>query len=43
MNYTLFSYALFTQTSDQYYRWFIKITFSFPLDIIHYHTKYQRK
>ena len=33
MNYTLFSYVLFLQASDKFYRWFIKITFSFPLDI----------
>ena len=33
MNYTLFSYVLFLQASDQFYHWFIKITFSFPLDI----------
>ena len=32
MNYTLFSY-----------RWFIKITISFPLNIIHYHTQIPTK
>ena len=43
MNYTLFSYVLFPQALDQFYRWFIKITFSFPLDIIHYHTQIPTK
>ena len=43
MNYTLFSYVLFPQASDQFYRCFIKITISFPLDIIHYHTRIPTK
>ena len=43
MNYTLFSYVLFPQASDQFYRWFIKIKIIFPLDINHYHTQIPRK
>ena len=43
MNYTLFSYVLFPQASDQFYRWFIKTTISFPLDIIYYHTQIPTK
>ena len=43
MNYTLFSYGLSPQASDQFYRWFIKITFSFPFNIIHYHTQIPMK
>ena len=41
MNYTSFSYGLSPQASDQFYRWFI--TFSFPLNIIHYHTQIPTK
>ena len=43
MNYTLFSYVLFPQASDQFYRSFIKIRISFPLDISHYHTQIPTK
>ena len=43
MNYALFCYVLFPQASYQFYRWFIKITISFPLDIIYYHTQIPTK
>ena len=43
MNYTLFSYVLFRQASDQFYRWFIKIKISFPLEFIHYHNQIPTK